>query len=49
MAKVKRYNSKTWLTRQLYRLSKTPEQIAKEQGVAVKTIYRKIEEFKIGV
>ena len=45
--KVKRYNSKTWLVRQLYREQKSPEDIAKECGVDVRTIYRKIDEFKI--
>lgn len=45
--KTKRYNSKSWLVRQLYRKRKTPQQIADDCGVAVKTIYRKMEEFNI--
>lgn len=47
MAKVKRYNSKRWLIRQLYQKQKTPKQIAEECGVRTKTIYRKMKEFGI--
>lgn len=47
MKKTKLYNSKAWLVRQLYRRQKTPQQIAEECGVTVKTIYRKMEEFGI--
>jgi hypothetical protein len=47
VGKVKRYDSRIWLVRQLFRLEKTPEQIAVEQQVAAKTIYRKIEQFRI--
>jgi len=47
MAKTKLYNSKVWLIGQLYRQQKTPQQIADQCGVTVKTIYRKMEEFDI--
>lgn len=45
MPKVKLYNSKEWLRRRLQSEHKSPEDIAKEAGVTVQTIYRKMREF----
>jgi len=47
MAKPKLYTSQAWLERQVYRNKKTPETIAKEQGVAVQTIYNWCNKFRI--
>lgn len=47
MAKQQLYRSKIWLERQVYRNKKTPETIAKEQGVAVQTIYNWCNKFGV--
>jgi transposase len=41
----KLYQSKTWLQREYWTKRKTVEQIAKEQGVTIMTIYRYLEKF----
>lgn len=40
--KQKLYTSKKWLEQEIYRKHKTPVQIAKEQGVAIQTIYNNL-------
>lgn len=49
MKKIKRYESKAWLVRKLFREGKTVEEIAAECGVQPRTIYRKIEKFNIKI
>lgn len=39
MAKVRLYQSKTWMERKFYKERKTPEQVAKEAKCGVSTIY----------
>ncbi|UTN92330.1 helix-turn-helix DNA binding domain protein [Streptomyces phage Stigma] len=47
MAKaVKKYLSEKWLYRQHVVLRRSPESIAEECGVAVRTIYRKLEDLE---
>lgn len=45
MARLKLYQSKTWLMSQLYDKRNSPEQIAQAAGCAPKTIYRYMEQF----
>ena len=46
---MKLYQSERWLRRQHYTLKKSPEQIAREQGVSHMTIRRQMEKFGIRV
>lgn len=46
---VKLYLNKTWLANQLLVKKKTPEQIAREQGVSHMTIRRAAEKFGIKI
>lgn len=42
---MKLYKSKAWLTKRVNHDRKTPEEIAKECGVSLMTIYRQMKEF----
>ena len=45
MSKVKLYANEAWLRKRLHVDKKTPEQIAKEAGASVETIYLYIRKF----
>ena len=46
---MKLYSNKAWLTKELQVKKKSPEQIAKEQGVSHMTIRRNAEKFGIRI